>query len=102
MEGVVVSDDALRFAQEWTFCMDGTSESCRTIDTPCGPCSIARALLAAHEEIERLRDIIKLVPSRTKHGPFGKGGSGPCDPDCLKCRAEGELRKLAHPERKDP
>lgn len=32
------------------------------------------------------------VASTTKHGPGGMGGEGPCDPDCIKCAAEGFLR----------
>lgn len=33
-------------------------------------------------------DIIYAATSRTSHGPYGKGESGPCDNDCFKCRAE--------------
>lgn len=33
-------------------------------------------------------DIIYAATSRTSHGPYGKDGSGPCDIDCFKCRAE--------------
>lgn len=30
-------------------------------------------------------------PSDYKHGPGGKGGPGPCDPDCRKCALEREV-----------
>ena len=33
-------------------------------------------------------DIIYAATSCTSHGPYGKDGSGPCDSDCFKCRAE--------------
>ncbi len=26
----------------WEFCMEGSRESCRTVDDPCGPCAIVR------------------------------------------------------------
>lgn len=30
--------------------------------------------------------------ARLKHGPGGRGGSGPCDPDCRKCALENAAR----------
>ena len=27
-----------------------------------------------------------------KHGPFGAGGDGPCEPDCLKCQRDREAK----------
>lgn len=39
------------------------------------------------EQNRELTALVRAIPNRTKHGPGGKGGDGPCDADCLKCRA---------------
>lgn len=35
--------------------------------------------------------------SRLKHGPGGTGRSGPCDPVCVKCELERQVRALRAP-----
>ena len=48
--------------------------------------------LAAAENRGR-RAIAVKIPYKTKHGPGGRGESGPCDRDCVKCMAEAVLRE---------
>lgn len=66
---------------------------------------VARGLLAqlAHvadvgprttlvKRVAALEAFARSITSITKHGPNGSGGKGPCDRDCIKCRAEAVLR----------
>lgn len=54
---------------------------------------LAKAVIAYAHEIDRLRELVRAIPTWTKHGPAGSGYAGPCAEGCLKCRAEAELAR---------
>jgi hypothetical protein len=63
--------------------------------SPPRPKTQYEADFAKAREFVNSLSFVRHVIAWTKHGPRGSGEPGPCDPSCVKCRAERELTAIA-------
>lgn len=62
----------------------------------CMRCSLraSASALDDHGRCDECRIAQNLEPRGVKHGPGGRGGGGPCDPWCAKCKKKNESIKF--------
>lgn len=53
----------------------------------CIYCSLERA----EDEATKARAVLRMAHGHLRHGPYGSGMRGDCDPDCTKCLVEDLL-----------